>query len=134
MDNGEISSGCTAEEEVTRFVGLLMGLSVDAINLGTAGDEGTLLQVVDHHLATLTKNPERPTTKPPNAATPAGISKLADRVTDRTATTDTPPAECQCRLFRRSGEATWSATDGRDGANSIMIVSCERSSCTEGLG
>ena len=70
MDNGEISSGCTADEEVTRFVGLLMGLSVDAINLGTAGDEGTLLQVVDHHLATLTKNPElrRPTLLLPSAS------------------------------------------------------------------
>ncbi len=67
MDNGEISSGCTADEEVTRFVGLLMGLSVDAINLGTSGDEGTLLQVVDHHLATLTKNPG---TQQPHGPTP----------------------------------------------------------------
>ena len=55
-DNGEITSNFTAEAEVTRFVGLLIGLSVDAINLGTAGHEGTLLQVVEHHLATLTQH------------------------------------------------------------------------------
>lgn len=56
MQGGEINSDCTVEQEVTRFVSLLMGLSVDAINLGTAGDEGALLDVVDHHLATLTNH------------------------------------------------------------------------------
>jgi len=77
-DNGEITSNFTAEAEVTRFVGLLIGLSVDAINLGTAGHEGTLLQVVEHHLATLTQHTgsRQPHNSPPPLPVVCRLSQL----------------------------------------------------------
>jgi AcrR family transcriptional regulator len=56
-ERGEITKECDVDDEVTRLVGLLMGLGVDSINLGTAGEDSGLLKVVDSHLATLKARP-----------------------------------------------------------------------------
>jgi AcrR family transcriptional regulator len=54
VESGDLV-GDDVEREVSRFVGLLMGLSIDAINRGVDGEGSGLLDLVEHHIAAMSR-------------------------------------------------------------------------------